>query len=158
MLFVWCYFPTSSQFQRFKNDCITGLGFWLIRHSKGAIIVEGILAFQGKKRAANNFQRECAFPGRLTSVPGKRCFVNAVGNGVRVNVARVETGVETDDGWKIWIRMVARYSACSLSSTLDKSRFQTFSDAVIQLLFAYSGQKNQIKCCLSMARYSSISS
>lgn len=29
------------------------------------------------KRAINNFERQCAFPGRLTGVPGKQCFVNA---------------------------------------------------------------------------------
>ena len=42
--------------------------------------------FGGGKRATNNFERERAFPGRLKGVPGKRCFVNAVGNVVQADV------------------------------------------------------------------------
>lgn len=63
-----------------------------MRPPRTVIIAEGIFAFRAGKRATNNFERERAFPGRLTGVPGKRCFVNAVGSVVLAGVATVERG------------------------------------------------------------------
>lgn len=72
-------------------------------------------------RATNNPERDCAFPGRLTGVPGKRCFVNAVetlyasvpGRGGSEGVAESSTVVEKFESE--WPRDIALFCCSRLS-------------------------------------------
>lgn len=81
--------------------------------------------FGGGKRATNNFERERAFPGRLKGVPGKRCFVNAVGNVVQADVGNGGGGggtrVETNSDRKNLNQNGRAIFRCFLSSLPDKS-------------------------------------
>lgn len=81
------------------------------------------MGFRAGKRATNNFERERAFPGRLTGVPGKRCFVNAVGNVVRAGVPWNGGG---NGRWSKNLNQNGRaIFCCSLSSPPDGSLFPT---------------------------------